>query len=166
MLTSDDMEPCPPDGPCQVYWPGHQMHVIHAKHVGRTPWGWRTAVVRATHTEGRIDLEYGDGTDVRAWHHQPLALVVGERVGLHEQYHALRTGGRLVNIALDGGAGAVPEPDDLDAWADRMTGGVQDVTTGYGVPLNDAGLPDTKGPVILSLRLTASEDASGEESAG
>ena len=45
-----DLTPCvvSDDVFCRSYLPGHHTHWIHAKHVGRTPWGWRDAVVTGT----------------------------------------------------------------------------------------------------------------------
>ena len=42
-----DLTPCvvADDVFCRSYLPGHHTHWIHAKHIGRTPWGWRDAVV-------------------------------------------------------------------------------------------------------------------------
>jgi len=56
-------------GHCQLYWAGHNTHWIHAKHIGRTPWGWRDAAV--TGIDGRwltVDYVLDSGT-LRLWHH-------------------------------------------------------------------------------------------------
>ena len=60
-------------GRCQSYAPGHHVHAIHAKHVGRTPWGWRDGVV--TRIEGlSVSVRYLlQDHDVQAWHHEDLA---------------------------------------------------------------------------------------------
>jgi hypothetical protein len=58
---------------CQHYAAGHNTHWIHAKHVGRSPWGWRDGVVR------RIDglwltVDYVQVAGaLRVWHHESSA---------------------------------------------------------------------------------------------
>ncbi len=125
-------------GQCQGYQPGHNTHWIHAKHVGRTPWGWRDAVVRrldgcwitVTYLEG--------GHEVRLWHHDELAgeLGAGAPVRLHEQYSVLGGPFGWLNVVVSGGLGQVPAPTDAEAWEREMTGGVQDLGTGRALPLD------------------------------
>lgn len=125
-------------GCCQLYWPGHNTHWIHAKHIGRTPWGWRDAVVSSI--DGRwVTVDYVlESAQVRLWHHTPLTseLHVADLVRVHEQYYVL--GGRFgwLNVVVAGGLGAVAEPAEPRLWADEMTGGVQDLATGRALALD------------------------------
>jgi len=125
-------------GRCQSFGPGHNMHVIHASHVGRTPWGWRAAVLTAVRPDGTLDIRYDRSVTVALWHHEDLTrlLRVGDHVRLHEQYDTLRCRAGLINVAVRGGLGPVETPRDPDAWTDRMTGGVTELATGRGVPLD------------------------------
>ena len=97
-------------GPCRRYNPGHNMHAIHAKHIGRSPWGWRDAVVIGL--DGCwLTVEYFlEEAHLTLWHHQALTNEVcpDTPVRVHEQLHAL--GGRFgwLNVVVQGGLGAVP----------------------------------------------------------
>ena len=141
-----DVTPCTVrvDGSCESYRPGHHTHWIHAKHVGRTPWGWRDAVV------DRIDgswlaVHYLDsGRRLRVWHHAELVeeIEAGAPVRVHEQYYVLGGPFGWLNVVVQGGLGAVPEPADTAAWQHRVTGGVQDLGTGRALALD---WPDPAG---------------------
>jgi hypothetical protein len=129
---------------CQSYLPGHHTHWIHAKHIGRTPWGWRDAVVTGL-GEGWTSVTYVEsGRPVRLWHHVDLTgeVEVGAPVRVHERYHVLGGPFGWLNVVVVGGLGPVPEPADPSEWVDRMTGGVQSFATGRGLPLD---WPDPAG---------------------
>ena len=129
---------------CESYLPGHHTHWIHAKHVGRTPWGWRDAVV------GSLDgcwttVTYVDsGRTLRLWHHADLAgeVEVGAPVRVHERYAVLGGPFGWLNVVVEGGLGPVPEPADTAAWQGLVTGGVQDLGTGRALALD---WPDPQG---------------------
>ncbi len=111
---------------CALFAPGHAMNVNHAKSLTQTPWEWRDArvtalageVVSATLVDTDIELEL--------WHHRDLSrdLAVGDRVRVHERFHALGWPYGWVNAlllrvgqaALAGPPAAPPEqwtpPDD------------------------------------------------------
>ena len=135
-----DVTPCVAgDGAhCSSYRPGHSTHWIHAKQVGRTPWGWRDAVVSGI--DGRwITVTYVEaGQQVRLWHHAGLTgeLKVGAPVRLHEQYYVLGGPFGWLNVVVEGGLGPVPEPEDPAAWQEQVTGGVQDLGTGRALALD------------------------------
>ena len=78
-------------GLCRRYNPGHNMHWIHANHVGRSPWGWRDAVLDGL--DGRwLTVEYFlEEADLSLWHHQALndEVCLGDPVRVHEELHAL-----------------------------------------------------------------------------
>ena len=140
-MTTSEVKPCDSFGgatQCGAYYPGHHTHWIHAKHVGRTPWGWRDAVVRRV--DGLwVTVAYVDpDVEVRLWHHVDLAaeLAIGAPVRLHEGYYVLGGPFGWLNVVVQGGLGPVPEPADPAAWADRVTGGVQDLGTGRGLALD------------------------------
>ena len=135
-----DLAPCAvtSGASCSSYLPGHSTHWIHAKLVGRTPWGWRDAVVSGI-DERWIALTYVEsGRRVDVWHHVPLAveIEVGAPVRLHEQYYVLGGPFGWLNVVVRGGLGAVPEPADATAWERSMSGGVQDMSTGRALALD------------------------------
>ena len=125
-------------GRCELYWPGHNTHWIHAKHVGRTPWGWRDAVVAGL--DGLlVSVRYLlEDHELQVWHHEDLSteLRLGDPVRVHEQYHVLGGAFGWVNVVVTGGLGEVPEPAEPSAWAAETTGGVQDLGTGRGLALD------------------------------
>ncbi len=127
-------------GCCQLYWPGHNAHWIHAKRIGGTPWGWRDAIV--TTVEGRwVTVTYVlEGTQLRLWHHERLSSEIhpGDLVRVHEQYNVLGGPFGWLNVIVEGGLGAVPEPAEPALWADQTTGGVQDLSTGRALALDHA----------------------------
>ena len=135
-----DVTPCVirDDARCSSYLPGHHTHWIHAKHVGRTPWGWRDAVVSGL-DGGWTTVTYVEtGRQVRLGHHADLAgeADVGAPVRLHERYYVLGGPFGWLNVVVEGGLGPVPEPADPAAWERRMTGGVQDLRTGRALALD------------------------------
>ncbi len=107
-------QPCTPQGQsaCQSYAPGHQLHAIHAKHVGRTPWGWRDGVVVNVHGSD-VSVQYLEQNHrLRVWHHRHLReLHVGDAVRVHERYYVLGGPFGWVNTVVSGGLGPVPEPE-------------------------------------------------------
>ncbi len=123
---------------CQSYGPGHSTHAIHAKHVGRTPWGWRDAVVSGLDRHWTTVTYVVSGRQVRLWHHADLAgeVAVGAPVRLHEHYYVLGGPFGWLNVVVEGGLGPVPEPTDQAAWEHRKTGGVQDLGTGRALALD------------------------------
>jgi hypothetical protein len=135
-----DLTPCAAlnGEPCELYFPGHVTHWIHAKNVGRTPWGWRDAVVSSV-DGGWITVSYLEsGRQVRLWHHAELAGEVGAGapVRLHEQYYVLGGPFGWLNVVVRGGLGPVPAPADPAGWERQMTGGVQDLSTGRALALD------------------------------
>jgi hypothetical protein len=126
------------DGSCESYRPGHHTHWIHAKHIGRTPWGWRDALVRGLDGCWTTVTYVESGRQVRLWHHVELAdeLGVGEPVRVHERYSVLGAPIGWLNVVVEGGLGPVPEPADTAAWQHRITGGVQDFGTGRALALD------------------------------
>ena len=117
-----DLTPCVvrDDDFCRSFLPGHHTHWIHAKHVGRTPWGWRDAVVTGVDGGWTTVAYVESGHAVRLWHHVELAaeLAVGAPVRVHEGYYVLGGPFGWVNVVVDGGLGPVPEPADPAAWVD------------------------------------------------
>lgn len=121
---------------CRSFRPGHHVHPIHAKRVGHTPWGWRDAVV--TRIDGlKVSLAYlNEPGAPDVWHHRPHladALAVADPVRLHEQYYVVGSPSGWYSVVIDGGIGAVPEPDDLGAWLNHVSGGVVDLRTGIAL---------------------------------
>lgn len=124
-------------GRCQSFYPGHNLHVIHAAHIGRTPWGWRDGVVREM-ASGWVHIDYvAEPGDVRVWHHDvSRQLRRGTPVRLHEQYHALANRAGWLNVMVVGGCGPVPAPPEPGVWATEMTAGVVDLSTGRGLAMD------------------------------
>lgn len=128
--------------PCANYRPGHAVHVIHARRIGSTPWGWRDAIVTAVDDQHLVVGYLEGGATVTLWHHLPLdgVLVEGSPVRVHERYHALGHPGGWLSVRIAGGGlGPVPDPEVEEAWAQEVTGGVVDLATGRGVPLDHRG---------------------------
>lgn len=125
-------------GHCQLYWAGHNTHWIHAKHVGRTPWGWRDAVVTGIDDRWLTVAYVVEQVELRLWHHSVLAgeVTVGSPVRLHEEYYVLGGPFGWLNVIVEGGLGAVPEPANPGAWAAEVTGGVQDLATGRALAVD------------------------------
>jgi hypothetical protein len=127
------------NGYCQSYANGHNMHFIHARHVGETPWGWRDGVVDALLPYGWVQIVYVDQPAVvKVWHHQPLRGLVrrGDPVRLNENWWALGGPFGWVNVLVRGGLGKVPDPVAPEIWASEITGGVVDLSTGRGLALD------------------------------
>ena len=123
--------------PCQSYGPGHNLHVIHGKHVGRTPWGWRDGVVVSS-SGGDVVVEYLEAEHrVTLWHHAPIAAVrPGSPVRVHERYYVLGGPFGWLNVVVTGGLGAVPEPADPAVWAEQVVMPVVDLSTGRGLAVD------------------------------
>lgn len=124
---------------CQAFYPGHNVHWIHARHIGESPWGWRDGVVTSTTEDGFITVEYTlEQGAVEAWHHGEIIgrLTRGTPVRIHEGYYVLALGGRYLNLLISSGLGAVPKPQEPELWEAEVTGGVVDLSTGEGVDLN------------------------------
>lgn len=83
----------------QNYSVGHDMHVIHAKRLGQTPWGWRPGTVGWVDGQtASIEYLLEEGS-VEIWHHEPLDMLsVGTPVRIHEGYHALDIAGQWLNV--------------------------------------------------------------------
>jgi hypothetical protein len=140
--------PCQPSGSCQLYAPGHHLHVIHAGRLGMTPWGWRDGVVTAASSDGWVEVDYvGEDGQVRAWHHEDLTgeLAVGSLVRVHEQYYALSAPFGWLNLHLTGGLGPVPQPADLEPFRGQFSTGVVDLATGRGVAIDQVPPGDADG---------------------
>jgi hypothetical protein len=106
------------------YHPGHDLHFIHAKHLGGTPWGWRPGTVSEVREDGvRVDYLLEPGA-VDVWHHEVLPVVVGTPVRVHEQFHGFDVDGSWLNVRLTGGLGAVPQPVEPGIWADEARSAV------------------------------------------
>lgn len=124
---------------CQSFRPGHNMHWIHARHVGESPWGWRDGVVSATSEDGFVTVEYVlESGRVETWHHSPVVakLSKGTPVRVHEGCRTLSSPLGWLNLLIASGLGAVPTPKNADAWAPEVTGGAVDIATGRGLALD------------------------------
>lgn len=128
----------PARGRCQFYHPGHNLHSIHASHVGSSPWGWRDAVVTAVE-DCWLTLHYAlEDASVRLWHHDALHDLVeeGDPLRVHEGLHVLGGPFGWLNVIVEDGLGPVSEPVEKTMWADEVTGGVQDLTSGRALALD------------------------------
>lgn len=136
-MTSPAHEPCILDGGrCSSYAPGHNVHWIQAKLIGRAPWGWRDCLVVAV--DGlTLRLRYvEEDVEFTAWHHEDLSkwLSVGAPVRINQDKGTLMHGPfGQVYIAHDSPLAAVPTPEHPDLWAAEITLGVVDLATGRGV---------------------------------
>lgn len=131
--------------PCQSYRFGHHVHFIHGNRLGETPWGWRDAVVTALAAKGWIDVAYvAEESAAHLWHHRDLTgeIGVGAPVRVHERYPALSGAFGIVNVSIIGGLGPVPEPEHPQTWAQKMSVGVVDLSSGRGVDLGAVDAED------------------------
>ena len=140
MPQDPDLRSCVPGegGRCQSYYPGHNTHWIHAKHVGRTPWGWRDGVVTGV-DGGTLSVDYVlEEGHLRVWHHADLSaeLRPGDPVRVHEEYYVLGGPFGWLNVFVRSGLGPVPTPPDPSVWDEEVTGGVQDLGTGRGLAVD------------------------------
>jgi hypothetical protein len=103
------------------YRPGHQLHDIHARHLGLRPWGWRPGVLhRVDGQEAVVHYLLEDGT-VSVWHEDGLQdLVDGTPVRVHEELRGLDAEGLLLHVQVTGGLGPVPAPADPGLWQAEM----------------------------------------------
>ena len=107
-----------------IYHPGYHLHPLHAKHLGRTPWGWRAGTVSEVREDG-VSVDYLlEPGHVQVWHHAALPVVVGTPVRVHEQHHGFDVDGAWLNVRLTGGLGAVPAPVEPGIWADEAQAAV------------------------------------------
>lgn len=123
---------------CGTYRDGHDLHAIQAKLIGQTPWGWRDAVLMSVDGQ-TIELAYvHEHARPTLWHHRVLGRLLrpGEPVRLHEQYRALGTPHGWYSVRISNGLGAVPEPEDRDAYATRTCWGAVDLATGVAIALD------------------------------
>ena len=112
------------------YHPGYAMHHIQAGLTARTPWGWRPAVLTAVdggHGTAEYFQEHGT---VAFWHHKPLDVEPGTPVRVHEQFSVLEISDAWLNVRIDAGVGAVPEPEDPSLWAAEVGGAITNAATG------------------------------------
>lgn len=132
-----DTDCLPRRGDCHSYHPGHQVHAIHAKRVGQTPWGWRDAVVVEA-VDRVLTVEYLQGGRAVLWHHVPLGheLPPGSPLRVHERYYVIGAPLGWLNVLVTEGIGAVPEPEEPMLWAPEATWGVADLSTGRAIPLD------------------------------
>ena len=127
-------------GYCPWYSDGHAIHAIHARRVGETPWGWRDAVV--AEADGRtlmVDYLLFDG-GATVWHHFSLEeeLPVGSLLRVHERFHVIGAPIGWLNVRLDQGIGAVPEPDNASLWRPESSPAVVDLGSGRAIALDHA----------------------------
>lgn len=121
--------------PCPSYAPGHQMHPIHGRHLGLTPWGWRPGIVTAADAAVAWVEYLGDEGTIELWHHRALPVQIGDPVRVHEEYYALDIGGAWHSCELRSGRiGAVPTPDLPELWAAEVPPVVVDLVRGIRLP--------------------------------
>jgi hypothetical protein len=130
---------CSPAAPrgCRSHLPGHLTHLLHARLLGRSPWGWREGRVTSVSGEGWLTVACtAEAGTYRAWHHQDLRarLAPGEQVRVHERHSALSGALGVVSLHIARGVGPVPEPVALDVWASPTGASVIDLRTGAEVP--------------------------------
>lgn len=102
-------------------------------------------MVTAVDADGRIDVSYvADEGSACLWHHQDLTaeVLVGAPVRVHERYPALSGAFGIINVSITGGLGPVPEPEHPGTWAQEMSVGVVDLSTGRGVGLGAVDAED------------------------
>lgn len=130
---------------CRSYAPSHNMHFIHAKQLGLSPWGWRDGVIASVKPNGWIEVDYvtEPGRAV-AYHHGDLTgvLAPGDPVRVHEKLHALGASFGWINLWVASGIGPAPEPDNPELWAAQMSWGVVNLATGRALAMDHEHLTD------------------------
>ncbi|HSE09615.1 MAG TPA: hypothetical protein VLB29_13195 [Nocardioidaceae bacterium] len=120
----------------QMYSPGYAMHWIHARQLAIRPWGWRPAIL-TTVDGGSATAAYltEDGT-VTLWHHKPLVAEIGEPVRVHEEFHAVEIHDAWLNVRIEDGIGAVPDPRDATLWAPEVPHVIVNAAIGDGIRIS------------------------------
>lgn len=123
--------------PCQSFHPGHNLHWIHARRIGETPWGWRDGVL-VENRGGRLVVEYlAEDHHVVLWNHRPVdGTEIGSPVRVHERYYALSGRFGWLNVHVTGGLGPVPEPPAPELYGPEIVVPVVDLATGRALPLD------------------------------
>ncbi|MGW4929851.1 hypothetical protein ACWEOH_11900 [Agromyces sp. NPDC004153] len=87
--------------------------------------------------DGAVTVDYllEDASAV-VWHHRDLrsSVRIGEPVAVHEQYHALQVGRRLLNVTIITGVGRTPAAPSLGRPERQVF--VVDLEGGEGEPLD------------------------------
>ena len=110
------------------------IHWIQAGLAARRAWGWRNGLVR-TYAEGVATIDYvSEPATITVWNPRDLGLTPGSAVRVHEGVHVLDSGRGWWNVTiLEGGLGAVPEPEHPELWAAEQQVVATEVATGRGV---------------------------------
>jgi len=119
----------------QSYHPGFDIHWIQANRAGKTPWGWRSGVVRS-YDELVAVIDYvEEPASITIWHSHDLFLTPGTPVRVHEQYHVLEAGRTWFSYdQRGGGLGAVPEPEHPELWQAEVAIPITDIGAGIAYP--------------------------------
>lgn len=118
------------------YHPGYAMHFIQARLAATTPWGWRPAILTAVDGGHGTASYFQEQGTVTFWHHRPLHAEPGTPIRVHERYHVLEISDAWLNVRIDSGIGAVPEPADPSLWAAEMGGAIVNAATGDGIRIS------------------------------
>ena len=131
------LKPCS-GTPCQSYSAGHNVHFIHAKHIARTPWQWRDALVTEVNGDTVAVAYVESGHELSLWHHRPLGdvLSVGSPVRLHEKYYVIGGPFGWISVVISNGLGTLPEPDSPELFAADVVVPVVDLHTGRALPMD------------------------------
>ena len=95
--------PTPPEGSCDLYAPGHQIHYRHQGQAVHSP----SVPVADVLVDGvRLTLVLQDDTELHWHHHDPVRLrrvldLVPTRRVAYPQFHALRVGPYWFNCASE-----------------------------------------------------------------
>jgi hypothetical protein len=90
--------------PCQAYWPGHNVHWIHARHVADDRHGSESTAVNANIVSvqyGLVTLDVGDERHVLAHHDVERVGVLAARyprVVWVRRWHVVYFGNFLINV--------------------------------------------------------------------
>ena len=129
--------PCT-ESPCRSYAPGHLVHVIHAKHVARTPWQWRDGVVTGLDGETLRVAYLEHDHELTLWHHVPLddVVSVGSPVRVHEKHHVLGGPFGWVSLVITNRLGDLPDPVHPELFAADVVVPIVDLHTGRALPMD------------------------------
>jgi hypothetical protein len=122
----------------QNFNPGYLMHPSHGRMLATTPWGWRPALIVEVSEHTAVAEYVQDEGRVRLWHHTSLTsyCVIGEPVRVHEGHHGLEIEDFWLNVRIDAGIGAVPDPADPELWAAEQYGVIINAANGQGIRIS------------------------------
>lgn len=83
---------------CATAGAGHNVLAVQQIVAAASPSAWRDGIVTAVSGRNITIVDIYDGTEVTLWHHDALALAIGEPVASHSAAGLLAAAGRELNV--------------------------------------------------------------------